>query len=102
MLRVEALLLTEAPLARDALLLREAEELADPRRPLSGVLLVLEAPDGDADGDLDILWACRPPPPVVLPPLAVPGPADMEDGLAEDTAMNATGRGLRDRAGTPC
>lgn len=93
---MEALLLIEAPLARDALLLSEAEELTDPRRPfLSGVLLVLEAPEGDADGDFDVCRGCRPPPDALLPLLA-PGP--VEDGLAGDAA----GRGLRPRAGAPC
>lgn len=99
---MEALLLTEAPLARDALLLREAEELADPRRPfLSGVLLVLEAPEDEADGDLDICRGCRPPPMVLLP-LAAPGIAAAEDGLARDGVGDATGRGLRALMGAPC
>lgn len=92
---MEALLLMEAPLARDALLLSEAEELTDPRRPfLSGVLLVLEAPEGEADGDFDACRACRPPD-ALLPLLA---PSTIEDGLAGDVA----GRGLRARGGPPC
>lgn len=93
---MEALLLTEAPLARDALLLSEAEELTDPRRPfLSGVLLVLEAPEGEADGDLDTCRGCRPPPDALLP---LPAPDAAEDGLAGA----ALGRGLRALTGAPC
>lgn len=93
---MEALLLTEAPLAREALLLSEAEELTDPRRPfLSGVLLVLEAPEGEADGDLDVCRGCRPPPDALL---LLPAPDGAVDGLAGD----APGRGLRPRAGPPC
>ena len=103
MLRVEALLLTEAPLARDALLLSEAEELADPRRSfLSGVFLVLETPDGEDDGHLDTCRGCRLPPAVTLLPLAAAGTPPVGDALAEDGAVKETGRGLRDLAGPPC
>lgn len=114
MLSVEALLLTEELLARERLLLSEAVELDDSLRPiplrlfLSGVLLVLEAPEGDVDGDLDKARACRLFSEVPLPPaaaatavaaaaaamavgdLAGDGEGDEEDPL-----------GLRTRRGTP-
>lgn len=104
----------EALLRREMLLLSEAAEPVDSRRTipaqdfLSGVLLVLEAPEGEADGDLERARAWRPLTEAPLPPAAATtavaataaaaaaGDLDGEGEGDEDDA-----RGLRTRGGTP-